>query len=75
MKRIILALAALRLAHRLPEVGESRQNCSQAGRDFEVQLSVLATPNPDFRQVRAQVQPVAAEAPVLLNLSTVIGRS
>jgi general secretion pathway protein I len=67
-------LAALRLAHQLPELGTRRQSCSQAGREFEVRLSVLATPNPDFRQVRAEVLPAAADAQVLLSLSTVIGR-
>jgi len=71
-------LARLHLRHQLPEVGESVSACTQANRDFSVRLSVTATANPDFHQVRAQVQqapatPFAVQQ-VLLNLSTVMGR-
>jgi general secretion pathway protein I len=68
----------LRLLHQLPQGGESASICSQAGRDFSVRLSVRATPNPDFRLVRTQVQAAGAEPyesqQVLLSLSTVMGR-
>ena len=67
----------LRLQHQLPEGGESTSTCTQAGRDFRVRLSVMATPNPDFRLVRSQVQAADAATDeaqqVLLSLSTVMG--
>jgi general secretion pathway protein I len=71
-------LSRLRLLHQLPEVGESVSACTQADRDFSVRLSVTATANPDFHQVRAQVQQVRATLyeveQVLLSLTTVMGR-
>ena len=71
-------LVRLHLRHQLPEAGESDSACTQADRDFSVQLSVMATANPDFYQVRAQVQHVRATPnevqQVLLSLSTVMGR-
>jgi general secretion pathway protein I len=71
-------LSRLRLRHQLPEVGESVSACTQADRDFSVRLSVTATANPDFHQVRAQVQQVRATPyeveQVLLSLATVMGR-
>ena len=71
-------LSRLRLRHQLPEVGESVSTCTQADRDYSVRLSVTATANPDFHQVRAQVQQVRATPfeveQVLLSLATVMGR-
>jgi general secretion pathway protein I len=71
-------LVRLRLRHQLPQSGESVSTCTQAGREFNVRLSVTASPNPDFRLVRTQVQATDAAAdatqPVLLSLSTVMGR-
>jgi general secretion pathway protein I len=76
-------LTRLRLARQLPAVGESLQACAQAGHDFEVRLNVQETANTDFRQIRVQVQTAVAalsdasnrqDAPVLLSLSTVMGR-
>jgi general secretion pathway protein I len=71
-------LVRLRLQHQLPPSGESASMCTQAGHDFSVKLSVMATPNPDFRRVLAQVQPVGTASdetrPMLLSLSTVMGR-
>jgi len=68
----------LRLQHQLPEGGESSSTCTQAGRDFRVRLSVMATPNPDFRRVLSQVQATDAATDAaqqtLLSLSTVMGR-
>jgi general secretion pathway protein I len=71
-------LAHLRLRQQLPEVGESTSVCTQADRNFSVRLSVTATANPDFHQVRVQVQQARSAAAetqqVLLRLSTVMGR-
>ena len=66
-------LTRLRLQMQWPDVGESVRACTQAGREFSVQQRVAATENPDFRQVRTQVQSATLQQ-VLLNLSTVIGR-
>jgi general secretion pathway protein I len=66
-------LTRLRLQMQWPDVGESVRACTQAGREFSVKQSVAGTENPDFRQVRTQVQSTALQQ-VLLNLSTVIGR-
>jgi general secretion pathway protein I len=66
-------LTRLRLQPQLPELGVSIRACTQAGREFSVRQSVAATGNPDFRQVRAEVQSVDAQQ-VLLSLSTVMGR-
>jgi general secretion pathway protein I len=68
----------LRLLHQLPQSGESVGICTQAGRDFSVRLSVTATPNTDFRQVRTLVQTAGVAVDetqqVLLSLTTVMGR-
>ena len=68
-------LTRLRLNRQLPGVGESTSTCEQAGRQLQVRLAVLPTPNPNFRRVDAvvegQVQGVNAR---LLTLSTVMGR-
>lgn len=66
-------LTRLRLQPQWPDVGESLRACTQAGHEFSVRLSVAATDNPDFRQIRTQVQSANAQQ-VLLILSTVIGR-
>jgi general secretion pathway protein I len=74
-------LAGLRLARQLPALGESLSNCEQAGRSFELGLSVQATPDAGFRRVRAQVRAIGAPdasgqrraSPVLLRLDSVIG--
>lgn len=64
-------LIALRLARQLPGTGESLSTCQQAGRSFEVQLTVSGTPNPSFRRVDALV---LEGAQPILRLSTVLGR-
>ena len=64
-------LVKVRLARQMPGIGETSVNCQQAGRNLEVKLSVLPTPNPSFQRVDAQV--FDAGAPVL-RLSTVVGR-
>ena len=71
-------LVRLRLLRQLPPSGESISICMQAGRAFSVRLSVMSSPNPDFRLIRTRVQPADAATdetqPVLLTLSTVMGR-
>ncbi|HEX5739572.1 MAG TPA: type II secretion system minor pseudopilin GspI [Hydrogenophaga sp.] len=68
-------LTRLRLERQLPNVGESSSNCVQAGRTLVVRLSVLPTPNPNFRRVDAVVETATGPSTVrLLNLSTVQGR-
>ena len=60
-----------RLSRQMPGVGNDDVACDQAGRAYRVTLSVLPTPNPNFRRVDAQV--LQDGAPVL-RLSTVLGR-
>jgi general secretion pathway protein I len=64
-------LIALRLAHQLPNVGESDVTCEQVGQPFRVHLVVAPTPNPSFRRVDAQV---FDQASPIVRLSTVMGR-
>lgn len=65
------ALAQIRLARQLPDIGESSANCQQAGRSLELRIQVQPTPNPNFRRVDARV---AHAGQHLLQLSTVVGR-
>ncbi|NBW54776.1 MAG: type II secretion system protein GspI [Betaproteobacteria bacterium] len=65
------SLYRLRLASTLPNVGESRVACPQAGLPLDVVLSVQTTPNPAFRRVDAQV---FLQNTPLLRVSTVLGR-
>jgi len=64
-------LVKARLSRQMPDLGESSLECDQAGRSFNVTVSVLPTPNPSFRRIDAQV--FDGNAPVL-RLSTVVGR-
>ena len=64
-------LVKVRLSKQMPGVGDSLVACEQAGQAFSVKVSVLPTPNPNFRRVDTQV--LAGESPVL-RLSTVVGR-
>ena len=64
-------LTRLRLARQMPSVGESQQDCEQAGQLFQVRIRVSPTPNPSFRRVDAQV--TDAQSPIL-RLSTIMGR-
>lgn len=68
-------LTRLRLARQLPGVGDSTVACEQAGRSLQVGLSVLPTPNPNFRRIDATVRgQVDGNEVRLLTLSTVLGR-
>jgi general secretion pathway protein I len=64
-------LARIRLSSQMPGVGDANLACEQAGRLFNVRLSVRPTPNPSFRRVDAQV--FEADVPVL-RIATVVGR-
>ena len=65
------ALVRVRLSRQMPGVGENSFECEQAGRTFNVNLTVMPTPNPSFRRVDAQVLDGASS---VLQLSTVVGR-
>ena len=65
------ALIAVRLAKQMPAVGDNIVTCEQAGRSFVVNLSAMATPNPNFLRVEARVRDGDI---ALLTLSTVVGR-
>lgn len=68
-------LIALRLQRQLPGTGNSESTCQQAGHDLRVRVSVLPTPNPNFRRIDATVLRGADGPGVrLLTLSTVQGR-
>ena len=65
----------LRLSRQFPGVGESSTDCQQAGFNFQVNLSVNATPNPNFRRLDARVVlQSGSEMTPMLQLSTVMGR-
>lgn len=69
------ALTALRLQRQLPGTGDTETVCEQAGRVLRVRVSVLPTPNPNFRRVDATViRGTDATGTRLLTLSTVQGR-
>jgi general secretion pathway protein I len=68
-------LTRLRLQRQLPGTGDSETTCEQVGRSLRVRLSVLPTPNPNFRRIDAVVEGNVDGNPVrLLSLSTVLGR-
>ncbi|MDP2017736.1 type II secretion system minor pseudopilin GspI [Hydrogenophaga sp.] len=68
-------LTRLRLLRQLPGTGDSQVPCSQAGREMLVRVSVLPTPNPNFRRIDAVVQgDVGGNTVRLLSLSTILGR-
>ncbi len=63
-------LVQLRLSRQLPPVGDARFPCEQAGRTFSGQLSVMPTPNANFRRVEAFVQDGDY---TILRLATIMG--
>jgi general secretion pathway protein I len=70
-------LIKVRLMRQLPDIGERRFVCEQAGQTLTVQLDVKGTPNPSFRKVDAAVFKASGdnqEAHVLIRLSTLAGR-
>lgn len=64
-------LSRVRLSSQMPSIGDTRVACEQAGRRYDVAVTVSPTPNPQFRRVDAQV--FEATLPVL-RLSTIVGR-
>ncbi|HSX94158.1 MAG TPA: type II secretion system minor pseudopilin GspI [Hydrogenophaga sp.] len=69
------ALTALRLQRQLPGTGDTDAVCEQAGHALRVRVSVLPTPNPNFRRVDATViRGTDGSGTRLLTLSTVQGR-
>ena len=65
-------LIALRLRRQLPDTGNTSVECTQAGRQLQVEVSVRPTPNPNFRRVDARVLDQGA---YVLQVSTVMGRN
>lgn len=68
-------LTRLRLLRQLPATGDSEMPCAQADRDLLVRVSVLPTPNPNFRRIDAVVYgDVDGNSVRFVTLSTVLGR-
>jgi len=68
-------LTRLRLLRQLPATGDSEMQCSQADRNLLVRVSVLPTPNPNFRRIDAVVYgDVDGNSVRFVTLSTVLGR-
>jgi general secretion pathway protein I len=76
-------LIKVRLLRQLPNIGDIRFTCEQAGQTYEGQLVVQGTPNPSFRKVEAVVFKTAVSgdgavdpqrSTVLLRLTTLAGR-
>ncbi len=64
------ALVARRLPQRLPPLGDASETCDQGGTPMELRVRVVATPNPNFRRVEAQV---LRDGRHLLQVATVMG--
>lgn len=64
-------LAKSRLSRQLPGIGDSSVPCEQAGRAFNVTVTVSPTPNPSFRRVDAQVFDGALP---VLKIASIVGR-
>jgi general secretion pathway protein I len=64
-------LVKARLSKQFPGVGDSSVSCDQAGRSFNLTVTVRPTLNPSFRRMDAQV---LDDTTPILRLSTVIGR-
>jgi general secretion pathway protein I len=59
-----------RLARQMPGLGTTTVECPQAGQTYTNEVSIQATPNPNFRRIDVRV--LRGDQPVL-QLSTVIG--
>lgn len=64
-------LVELRLARRLPGVGDSNSACTQGGRTLQVRQQVRATPNPNFQRVEVAV---AEGSRTIMQAATIVGR-
>lgn len=60
----------IRLARQMPGLGTTVVECQQAGQRYTSEVSVQATPNPNFRRIDVRV--LRDEQPVL-QLSSVVG--
>jgi general secretion pathway protein I len=65
------ALNALKLSAQFPPIGEQTVSCTQANLNFQVRLSINATPNQAFRRVDAQV---FEDNQPQIRVTTIIGR-
>ena len=65
-------LIRLRLLRQLPDTGNRQSDCLQAGQTLRVELTVQATPNPNFRRVDARVW---HQSQAVLQVSTIMGRN
>lgn len=65
-------LIKLRLSHQLPGVGDSSNDCVQAGQTFQLQTSVRPTPNPNFLRVDVHV---FSDEQSQFQITTVMGRN
>lgn len=65
-------LVELRLARRLPDVGDFSSDCVQAGHTLQVGLTVRPTPNPNFRRVDAAV---SEHGSFIVRVVTIVGRN
>jgi general secretion pathway protein I len=61
----------IRLSRQMPNVGDSTVACEQAGRIVQVSVSVLPTPNTEFRRVDVKA---SESGDSILQLSTVVTR-
>ena len=68
-------LVKMRLSRQMPNVGSASFSCEQGGRVFGGLLDVQPTPNPNMRRVDAKVlASTGPDAPVVMQVSTVVGR-
>ena len=65
------ALTSLRLAHALPDLGDTTNTCQQGRYVLDVRMVVQPTPNPNFRRAQALVY---LDHVLQLQLSTVVSR-
>jgi general secretion pathway protein I len=63
-------LTGLRLSELTPPIGDSDFSCTELGQTFQGKLVVRPTPNPNFRNVEAQV--ADADGAPLLQIKTVM---
>ncbi len=64
-------LNKVRMSTQMPNVGDSVETCEQAGRIYNVAISVRPTPNPNFRRVDAKV--LDGNSPIV-QVTTIVSR-
>jgi general secretion pathway protein I len=65
-------LTDLKLARRFPDVGQSSFACQQVDLEFQGEMRVQGTPNPNFRRVDVAMRD--AQGQPLVTISTVLPR-